>query len=157
MAGKGVAAAAAARAGKRTSTRATRATAAARSAVAVKEEPARAKSSGRKAAGKTQENLEVHKQPLKKERGKPAKVEEGDEDARTEAWKQAELEDVSMKHYMYEEWGRKERNDNKLFEKITLEGAQSGLSWALILKKRPGYRKAFRHFDIATVRRTCPP
>ncbi len=45
------------------------------------------------------------------------------------------------------EWGVPEHDDNKLFEGITLEGAQAGLSWITILRKREGYRDAFAGFD----------
>jgi DNA-3-methyladenine glycosylase I len=45
------------------------------------------------------------------------------------------------------------RDDRHLFEMLTLEGAQAGLSWATILKKRDGYRRAFADFDAATVAR----
>jgi DNA-3-methyladenine glycosylase I len=45
------------------------------------------------------------------------------------------------------EWGVPVHDDVRLFEKITLEGAQAGLSWLTILKKREGYRKAFKQFD----------
>jgi DNA-3-methyladenine glycosylase I len=45
------------------------------------------------------------------------------------------------------EWGVPEHNDQKLLEKIILDGAQAGLSWITILRKREGYRKAFDHFD----------
>ncbi|TWT86470.1 DNA-3-methyladenine glycosylase 1 [Pseudobythopirellula maris] len=55
--------------------------------------------------------------------------------------------------YHDEEWGVPERDDNRLFEKITLEGAQAGLSWSTILKKREGYRNAFARFDPAKVAR----
>ncbi len=44
-------------------------------------------------------------------------------------------------------------HDRRLFELLILEGAQSGLSWSTILKKRPGYRKAFDRFDPARVAR----
>ena len=50
--------------------------------------------------------------------------------------------------YMENEWGWEKRGDSKLFEKLTLEGAQAGLSWATILKKRPAYRKAFHSFNV---------
>ncbi|WND02153.1 DNA-3-methyladenine glycosylase I [Temperatibacter marinus] len=53
--------------------------------------------------------------------------------------------------YHDKEWGIPEYNDQKLFEILTLESAQSGLSWLTILKKRSGYRKAFLDFDIQTV------
>ena len=46
--------------------------------------------------------------------------------------------------YHYKEWGRPEHDDQKLFEFLILEGAQAGLSWVTILKRREGYRKALR-------------
>lgn len=49
--------------------------------------------------------------------------------------------------YHDEEWGVPVRDDQKLFEMLTLEGAQAGLSWITILRKREGYRRAFRGFD----------
>ena len=49
------------------------------------------------------------------------------------------------------EWGVPVRDERKLFELITLEGAQSGLSWSLILSKRAGYRQAFAGFDPGLV------
>jgi DNA-3-methyladenine glycosylase I len=49
--------------------------------------------------------------------------------------------------YHDREWGVPIHNDRKLFELITLEGAQAGLSWITILRKRPAYRKAFENFD----------
>ena len=45
------------------------------------------------------------------------------------------------------EWGVPVTDDQKLFEFITLEGAQAGLSWITILKRREGYRRAFKNFD----------
>ncbi len=51
------------------------------------------------------------------------------------------------------EWGVPVRDENHLFERLTLEGAQAGLSWSLILAKREGYRRAFAHFDPAAVAR----
>jgi len=53
--------------------------------------------------------------------------------------------------YHDEEWGVPVHDDRQLFESLTLESAQAGLSWATILNKREGYRKAFDHFDIHTV------
>lgn len=53
--------------------------------------------------------------------------------------------------YHDEEWGIPEHDDQKLFEKIVLEGAQSGLSWITILKRRENYRKAFENFEIEKV------
>ena len=49
------------------------------------------------------------------------------------------------------EWGVPEYNDRRLFELLTLEGAQAGLSWDTILRKRNGYRAAFAGFDPAIV------
>ncbi len=53
--------------------------------------------------------------------------------------------------YHDHEWGRPIRDDRGLFERITLEAFQSGLSWLTILRKRPAFRVAFAEFDIATV------
>src|SRR5689334_4925606 len=47
------------------------------------------------------------------------------------------------------EWGFPVRDDRRLFEKMCLEGFQSGLSWLTILRKREGFRRAFANFDIA--------
>jgi DNA-3-methyladenine glycosylase I len=55
--------------------------------------------------------------------------------------------------YHDEEWGVPSRDDRHLFEMLTLEGAQAGLSWSTILRKRDGYRKAFANFDAAKVAR----
>ncbi len=49
--------------------------------------------------------------------------------------------------YHDEEWGVPVHDDRLLFEFLILEGAQAGLSWATILKKREGYRQAFENFD----------
>src|SRR5271170_1343612 len=51
--------------------------------------------------------------------------------------------------YHDEEWGVPVHDDRLLFEMLMLEGAQAGLSWYTILKRRDGYRKAFKNFDIA--------
>ena len=53
--------------------------------------------------------------------------------------------------YHDEEWGRPVRGDRALFERITLEAFQSGLSWLVILRKRPAFREAFAQFDIEQV------
>jgi DNA-3-methyladenine glycosylase I len=53
--------------------------------------------------------------------------------------------------YHDEEWGCPEHDDQKLFEFLILEGAQAGLSWTTILKRRDGYRKAFSDFDAKKV------
>jgi DNA-3-methyladenine glycosylase I len=49
--------------------------------------------------------------------------------------------------YHDSEWGIPQHNDRKLFEFLILEGAQAGLTWSTILKRREGYRKAFSDFD----------
>lgn len=51
------------------------------------------------------------------------------------------------------EWGVEVRGESELFERISLEGFQAGLSWITILKRRDGFRKAFRNFDIEKVAR----
>jgi DNA-3-methyladenine glycosylase I len=51
------------------------------------------------------------------------------------------------------EWGRPVHDDTALFEHIVLDGAQAGLSWEIILRKREGYRKAFAGFDVGKVAR----
>tara|TARA_B100000029_G_scaffold329457_1_gene321747 strand:- start:136 stop:741 length:606 start_codon:yes stop_codon:yes gene_type:complete len=55
------------------------------------------------------------------------------------------------RHYHDTEWGVPVHDDHELFECLTLEGAQAGLSWSTILKKREGYRRAFADFDPAKV------
>jgi DNA-3-methyladenine glycosylase I len=55
--------------------------------------------------------------------------------------------------YHDEEWGVPEHDDQKLFEKIILDGAQAGLSWLTILKKREGYRRAFDGFEVQKIAR----
>jgi DNA-3-methyladenine glycosylase I len=55
-----------------------------------------------------------------------------------------------------EEWGIPSHDDVHLFEMLTLEGAQAGLSWSTILHKREGYRRAFAGFDPAAVARFGP-
>ena len=55
--------------------------------------------------------------------------------------------------YHDEEWGVPSHDDRHLFELLTLEGAQAGLSWATILRKREGYRRAFAGFDPEVVAR----
>lgn len=58
--------------------------------------------------------------------------------------------------YHDEEWGVPVFDDRLLFEMLTLEGAQSGLSWDTVLKKRQGYRKAFAEFDPLAVSKFGP-
>ncbi|MDH5740639.1 MAG: DNA-3-methyladenine glycosylase I [Nitrospira sp.] len=54
-------------------------------------------------------------------------------------------------HYHDREWGRPVHRDRRLFEMLLLEGAQAGLTWDIILKRRENYRKAFAGFDPAKV------
>jgi DNA-3-methyladenine glycosylase I len=61
--------------------------------------------------------------------------------------------DADYTRYHDEEWGRPVRDERRLFEMLTLEGAQAGLSWSTILRKRAAYRKAFAGFDPARVAR----
>jgi DNA-3-methyladenine glycosylase I len=68
------------------------------------------------------------------------------------AWPRTEL-DIE---YHDREWGVPEHDDRALFELLTLEGAQAGLSWSTILKKRTAYREAFTNFDVARVARFTP-
>jgi DNA-3-methyladenine glycosylase I len=55
--------------------------------------------------------------------------------------------------YHDKEWGTPVHDDRSLFEFLILEGAQAGLSWSTILRKREGYRKAFDHFDVRKISR----
>ncbi len=61
-----------------------------------------------------------------------------------------------MVAYHDTEWGVPAHDDHVLFEFLTLEGAQAGLSWETILKKREGYRDAFANFDPARIARFTP-
>ena len=65
--------------------------------------------------------------------------------------------DDLMRAYHDEEWGTPSHDDRHLFELLTLEGAQAGLSWSTILRKREGYRRAFAGFDPAVVARFRAP
>lgn len=62
-------------------------------------------------------------------------------------------DDSNMTRYHDEEWGRPVHEDRRLFEMLTLEGAQAGLSWSTILRKRAGYRRAFANFNPVRVAR----
>ena len=64
------------------------------------------------------------------------------------AWAGTDAENV---RYHDEEWGRPVTDDHRLFEKLCLEGFQSGLSWLTILKKRPQFRRQFENFDPVKV------
>jgi DNA-3-methyladenine glycosylase I len=56
-----------------------------------------------------------------------------------------------MRDYHDQEWGRPVHDDQRLFEMLCLEGAQAGLSWDTILRRREGYRAAYQGFDAATI------
>jgi DNA-3-methyladenine glycosylase I len=70
------------------------------------------------------------------------------------AW--APVNDPRYLAYHDEEWGVPVHDDVRLFEMLTLEGAQAGLSWSTILNKRDGYRSAFGSFDPQKVARYTP-
>jgi DNA-3-methyladenine glycosylase I len=60
-------------------------------------------------------------------------------------------DDAIMRAYHDTEWGIPEHSDKKLFEMLTLEGAQAGLSWRTVLMRREAYREAYHGFDIERV------
>jgi DNA-3-methyladenine glycosylase I len=61
-----------------------------------------------------------------------------------------------MARYHDTEWGVPVHNDRRLFEFLILEGAQAGLSWETVLKKRTAYRKAFDNFNARKIARYTP-
>lgn len=61
------------------------------------------------------------------------------------------LSDPLLQEYHDTEWGVPLHNDSKLFEFLTLEGAQAGLSWLTVLRKRESYRAAFDRFDLKAI------
>jgi DNA-3-methyladenine glycosylase I len=60
-------------------------------------------------------------------------------------------DDPLMQKYHDEEWGLPKHDDRRLFEDLVLDGAQAGLSWQTILRKRENYRRAFDNFEPAIV------
>src|SRR5215218_9356338 len=70
-------------------------------------------------------------------------------DGRPRCWWGASTPDYERYHD--EEWGRPVRDDRGLYERMVLEGFQSGLSWLTILRKRDNFRAAFADFEIAAV------
>lgn len=62
-------------------------------------------------------------------------------------WPKSDL----MIAYHDDEWGVPSRDDTHLFEHLVLEGAQAGLNWELVLKKRRGYRKAFANYNLKRI------
>ena len=71
------------------------------------------------------------------------------EDGRDRCWWGASTPDYLEYHDT--EWGRPVRSDQGMYERLTLEAFQSGLSWLTILRKREGFRRAFAGFDIDAV------
>ncbi|HET9023730.1 MAG TPA: DNA-3-methyladenine glycosylase I [Burkholderiaceae bacterium] len=65
-------------------------------------------------------------------------------------------DDPLMVAYHDDEWGVPSHDERHLFEMLVLEGAQAGLSWSTILRKRAGYREAFDDFDVDRVARFTP-
>ena len=67
------------------------------------------------------------------------------------AWVHGRSEDDPMLRYHDHEWGVPLHDDRSLFELLTLEGAQAGLSWDIVLRRREGYRNAFFDFDLERI------
>jgi DNA-3-methyladenine glycosylase I len=67
-------------------------------------------------------------------------------DGRRRCWWHGD--DPLYRAYHDDEWGRPVADDRRLFEKLSLEGFQAGLSWLTILRKRENFRRAFRGFEI---------
>ncbi len=65
----------------------------------------------------------------------------------------ASVDEPLLLQYHDREWGVPVHNDRKHFEVLVLSGAQAGLNWSLVLKKRDGYRRAFDKFDPEKVAR----
>ena len=59
--------------------------------------------------------------------------------------------DAEYRRYHDEEWGTQQRDPQRLFEKLCLEGFQAGLSWITLLRRRPAFREVFHGFDPAAV------
>lgn len=72
----------------------------------------------------------------------------GDDGLARPAW--ASVHD-DLREYYDTEWGIPVRDERGMFERLALEGFQSGLSWATILRRREGFRRAFAGFDVDTV------
>jgi DNA-3-methyladenine glycosylase I len=73
------------------------------------------------------------------------------EDGRRRCWWGGSSREYAAYHD--EEWGRPVRDDRGIYERLVLEGFQSGLSWLTILRKREGFRAAFANFEIERVAR----
>ena len=75
-------------------------------------------------------------------------------DGRTRCWWCGD--DEQYQRYHDTEWGHTLHGESKIFEKISLEGMQAGLSWITILRKRENFRAAFANFDIPKLARFTP-
>lgn len=75
-------------------------------------------------------------------------------DGQPRCWWQGQ--DALYRAYHDDEWGRPQASDRKLFEKLSLEGFQAGLSWLTILRKRESFRRGFADFEIEAVARFGP-
>jgi len=75
-------------------------------------------------------------------------------DGQPRCWWQGQ--DPLYRAYHDDEWGRPQACDRRLFEKLSLEGFQAGLSWLTILRKRESFRRAFADFEIEVVARFGP-
>src|SRR3954467_14649244 len=82
------------------------------------------------------------------EAGEPTMTVVGEDGLARPVWASA---DPLLRDYYDTEWGMPVREERGLFERISLEAFQSGLSWATILRKRPGFRAAFAGFDPEAV------
>ncbi|WP_333617663.1 DNA-3-methyladenine glycosylase I [Dietzia sp.] len=80
--------------------------------------------------------------------GDAAPLVTGEDGLRRPTWAESS---ALMREYYDTEWGLPVRDEQGIYERITLEGFQSGLSWATILRKRPAFRAAFADFDPETV------
>jgi len=81
------------------------------------------------------------------------RVTDNSQSSRKRRCRWAPLDDPLYLRYHDEEWGRAVHDDRRLFEMLILEGAQAGLSWDTILKKRENYRAAFSGFDAKKIAR----
>ncbi len=72
-------------------------------------------------------------------------------EARLNRCEWAMINDAAMQAYHDLEWGVPEHDDRRLFELLTLEGAQAGLSWRTVLARRDAYRRAYHQFDIGRI------
>lgn len=101
--------------------------------------------------GRGQEGDEIHRAVVGRPRyaaGVPAQLLTGVDGLARCAWPGADPLYVA---YHDDDWGRPVHDERELFEKLILDGAQAGLAWITILRKREGYRRAFAGFDPAVI------